>query len=127
MPVGCSSSDPEGLRDLRDAHADEITEFDDLGREGIFSGERLEGLIYRQHFSGRSLQFDPGFVKFLQLLIAPPLLARLATRLINQDAPHGLRCRSEKMRTATPLLPLRTGQPKPGFVNQSGSLQRLAR
>lgn len=44
----------------------------------------------------------------------------------NQNAPHGLGGGPEEMGTSAPLLLIRTGQAKPGFMDERGGLQGLS-
>ena len=46
---------------------------------------------------------------------------------INQDATHGFRGGAEEMAATIPPLIAGTDQPQPGFVDESGGLQRLPR
>lgn len=50
----------------------------------------------------------------------------LASRVINQDAPHRFRCRGEKMGAVLPLRLVSAAEPEPGFVDEGRGLQSLA-
>src|SRR5262249_44470346 len=60
--------------------------------------------------------------------LAAPLLAPLATGVIDEDAAHGLRRGGEEVAATVPVLrSLDVHQPEVGFVNQGRGLERLAR
>src|SRR5262249_7463051 len=55
-------------------------------------------------------------------------LTTLASSLLDEDPPHGLRGRDEEVPATIPMLHLLDiNQPKVSFVNQRGRLQRLSR
>ena len=66
-----------------------------------------------------------GVRQFRAMGITSALLSSALPGAINQDESHRFGRRSEKMFATIPVL-VRTGQPQPSFVNQSGRLKRLA-
>jgi hypothetical protein len=65
--------------------------------------------------------------QLLALELAATALPLFAPRHFNENAPHCLTCGCEEMVSAVPLLLRRASQPQPGFMNEGGGLQSLAR
>src|SRR5215471_11322735 len=126
MSIGAARRYAQGIGNFRNGHADEIPELDDLGRRGIFKGERVQGSVHRQDFRGGSAHLDR-VVKLRARPVRAALLARLAPGLVDEDAPHGFRGGAEEMGPATPRRLVGSRQLEPGFMHQGGRLQSLPR
>jgi hypothetical protein len=103
-----------------------LVKLDDLGRDRVFLGQPVQGVVQGEEIvirvGGRRVgEFDPA--KF-----AAPLLPRLAAGGLDQDATHGLGRRGEEVSPAVPS-PVRVAadQSQVGLVHQSRGLERLTR
>lgn len=109
-------------------HADEIAQLHQFGFGLVRDGEFVERLV-----DGQELVVDSNGGGQIHILnVHPLLIATVTQRLfapgaVNENAAHRLGSGPEEVCAAIPLLILVTNQPQPGFVNQCGRLQGLAR
>jgi len=118
----------QGRPNLIMSQAGEIAEPHDLGLQWVLTCQSLDGFMDGEHGFIRILR-GQGDV-FQQDALAPAAAAqtRFGSSPFDQNSPHGLGCGGEKMRAILPGLAFaRTGQAEPGFMDQRGRLEGLAR
>jgi hypothetical protein len=126
MPICGAWSQPQRFRYFRNTQANEISQLYHVRGQVIFGRQGIEGFMHSDDFGGRGPKFDSRFVKFFHLLMASPLLARFAARLVDQDLPHGFGCGAKEVAAVIPLLLPGSGQLEPGLMDESGGLERVA-
>ena len=106
-------------------HAEKEGQLDQLGRPRVGFGQRIESRMDAQQLFIR-LMDDNSVVKLIHRLpgqATPPLKAESATGPVNEQLPHRLGRRAQKMGFGLPLV-LSTQFPV-GLVNHLGGKQRL--
>ena len=108
VTLGGDDGDAQHGSAFLEGKPDEVAELDELGLAGVVRGQKVEGLVHRQHFLSLSGRGDFRHVHCDVLLTSAPLQALLAARVFHQNLPHGLGCGAEKV---IAILELGDGQP----------------
>jgi hypothetical protein len=122
--------DAQGRSGLFQRHPGEESQFDQLCLARHLGCQDRQGLVDCQdsiRFLARTRR-GQGLGKIEAKTITTPAIAFLSSRLVNQDAPHGLSRGGEEVSPAIPVLGLLyADQPQVRLVDQGGWLKRLAR
>src|SRR5205823_5808521 len=94
---------PERGRSLRHGQASEETQFHEFCAHGVVLGQAGQGIIDREEIVVVTLRIC---WRYLVEIDTPPAAAMLdalfSSRLLDQDAAHGLGCGAQKMTTTFP-------------------------
>jgi hypothetical protein len=102
------------------------TQFDDFSLGWVLRSKAIKRFINMEELSRVVLACEINFVERDALAAAAVAKLKFPAGIIDQNATHAL-CRSaEEMRAILPILVRRSHQPKPGFVNERGRLERVA-
>ena len=114
-------------RNLLQLQTDEEPELHHLRLGCIQTGQLVKSIVHFKQtivrrFSGG---VEAGHVNALLAAAMPQ--CPFPPGILDEDAPHRLRCRGEKVTSAIPPLVSLARQPQPGLVHQGSGLQGLAR
>src|SRR5439155_6890420 len=109
------------------AQADEKAKLDQFCLDRVLRGELIESVIDRE-----KLIVSVGGCEIQLLDVHSDLSAAVTPRAfaaspVNEDTAHGLSGGREEMSASGELRVVVAHQPQPGFMHQSGVLQRVAR
>src|SRR5262245_54238664 len=89
--VGLAWGDTEHLRRLRDRQTGEIAELDEVGRERVFPGQPVQGFVEGNKVLVDLGRHQSGGIEYGTFLAPAVLGPRAPPRLLDENAPHGLR------------------------------------
>ena len=116
-----------GLGGFSHGHADEVAELHQLGDLGVFLFQLIQGIMDCEEFVRGRVHNDRGFCDFeVDFRYArPALLTVLLPGMVDENAPHGLGGRSEKVIAILPAGPGGALQSEPGLMNERSGLQSV--
>jgi hypothetical protein len=116
----------EGLGCFAESQAGEEAEFDELGRAGVFAGQLAQGFIDSEEVVVRRVNRNFELVK-VESLTAAAFFSRAVAGAVDEDAAHGFGRGGKEVAAVLPLKRLVADQTEVSFVDEGGSLNRLAR
>ena len=125
MPANRGLADSERIGDLLMLESDEIAQLHHLRFDGVFPGQDIERFIHQQKLLVLNRRGDAGLVQLNPFLVAAAFELAVAAGAIHEDPPHGFGRGSKEMRPIFELKSFRASEPKVGFMDQRGWLQRV--
>jgi Tfp pilus assembly protein PilN len=125
--VGGAPGDAQKIGCLLLGQAGEETQLDQFGSLGIVLREVGQGLIECEEIVRGQRFGELDLLDVNALPSATAFLSVLATRVFDEDTPHGLGGGGEEMLLTFPFPVWGVHQPQPGFVDQGSGLQSLSR